>query len=350
MWRVAPISLAAVLVSAAFVCSADSPEHAPLQDVVSDDRNSLEIVIGTEKAVFRKISPRRYEIDYPVFYLLETEVTNRLYREYVRATGKRKDDADVLATRRQRRPKAYHREIKDGPVDQDGWQLVGEGRVITATISLGGHDYSIKGDKTIWRDGDYPPGLDDYPVALVTLDDATAFCEWLSKTYPGKGLFRLPTWNEWMIAAYGSSRSYPWGNKWDPALAHTSHGSSWAGRKTRAEPVSARPKGCTPEGVYGMLGNVSEYIVEGDITSDEYFNLGGRWMGGGFDDDGVSLGGADPAKPSPREDYWGYSHSTAYRADDIGFRVLLDIENDRGLITRPRLFPQKNNAWRMKSE
>src|SRR5690606_17757853 len=125
--------------------------------------------------------------------------------------------------------------------------------------------------------------------------DANAFAEWLNKTHPEAGLFRLPTWNEWMVAAYGKARSYPWGNRWDPARAHTSYGikddlasdladEDQKPRPVRTEPVKARPRGRTPEGLFSMYGNASEYIIDDDPTAGEYFNLGSRWMGGGFTD------------------------------------------------------------------
>jgi formylglycine-generating enzyme required for sulfatase activity len=317
--------------------------------------NSLEIKIGNEIAVFRRVSPKDYRIDYPDFYLLETEVTNHLYREYLRATGKRKDDTDVVdILKRSNRPPTVtysYREIKNGPVDKDGWQVTGEmtGAISEVIeISTGGPTYSLSDETTVWRNGTYPTGLDDHPVALLTLSEATAFCEWLSRSYPAKGIFRLPTWNEWMIAAYGRSRSYPWGDKWDRSLTHSSYSRSLNSLKTRTEPVKARPKGRTPEGLYGMLGNVAEYLVDGDPTGDDYFYLGARWMGDGFDECGACRGGQDV--PSPREDYWGYSHSSNSRADSVGFRLLLDVRKDRSLVTRPRLFQQKNDAWRLKAE
>lgn len=73
---------------------------------------------------------------------------------------------------------------------------------------------------------------DDHPVVNVSWDDATAFCEWLSKKEGRK--YRLPTDREWSIAvgigddepASGAtpeslsgkvSGAYPWGRQWPPA-------------------------------------------------------------------------------------------------------------------------------------
>jgi CubicO group peptidase (beta-lactamase class C family) len=72
---------------------------------------------------------------------------------------------------------------------------------------------------------------DDHPVVNVSWDDATAFCEWLSKKESRK--YRLPTDREWSIAvgigdqepAAGVTPEslsakvpavYPWGRQWPP--------------------------------------------------------------------------------------------------------------------------------------
>jgi formylglycine-generating enzyme required for sulfatase activity len=266
MTRIWMLTVAAFLACADVAFSSEPPAS-----------NTREVKVGEVQVTFRKISPRAYKIDYPDFYVLETEMTNRMFHQYLRATKQRKDDTEVLKIVRKREA--------------------------SQSFSSGDVPYSVEDESTIWRDGEYPRGLDDHPVALVTLEDATGFCQWLTKTQPDLGHFRLPTWNEWMIAAYGSTRSYPWGEKWDRSLAHTSYGYSGDDHKTRTEPVKARPKGRTPEGLFGMLGNVSEYIVDGDPTSEDYFNLGARWMGGSFDDGRVFFMDK-PQELSPREDYW----------------------------------------------
>jgi len=305
------------------------PETAP-------DSAVLEIPIGDQTAVFRKVSPQAYKIDYPDFYLLETEVTNRMYREYLRATGQRKDDTDVLKIVEN---KSFVETLPDGST------------VVGYRSSTHETPYSINDKTMIWRDGEYPDGQDEYPVALLMLDNAQSFCDWLSKTHPDRGLFRLPTWNEWMIAAFGSSRGYPWGNNWDRTIVHTSYGYSWDDRPTRTEPVRSRPQGRTPEGLYGMIGNVSEFQIAGDPTNAAYYVVGARSMGGGFDD-GIPSSMLDdkPEELKPRKDYWGYYHDSEGREDHMGFRVLLDVKKDRSLIGRAPVFPEQDNQWRTKTE
>jgi formylglycine-generating enzyme required for sulfatase activity len=207
-----------------------------------------------------------------------------------------------------------------------------------STFSTGDVPYRIEDPTAIWREGHYPKGLDDHPVALVTLDEAKAFCDWLNKQSPQSGLFRLPTWNEWMIAAYGNARAYPWGNDWNASKVHMSIGVE----ATRTEPVKARPQGRTQEGLYGMFGNVSEFITESDPANESYVDLGSRWMGGGFTE---GPGDDKNRELEPRLDYWGYSHHASIRQCDLGFRIVLDPTHDLSLLSRGRVFEQSNKEW-----
>ncbi|TWT47153.1 Formylglycine-generating sulfatase enzyme [Thalassoglobus neptunius] len=290
---------------------------------------TIELELGADQTlVFRRVSPQSHKIDYPDFYVLETEVTNAQFRAYLDATNKTKDDTDVLRIIRERK----------------------ERRV----FSTGDIPYSIEDASTIWRDGKFPPGLEEHPVALVTLPDAFAFAERTSKSNPNVGLIRLPTWNEWMIAAYGKARHYPWGDEWDPDRAHTSHGIKYGfaarmrndpdKRPKRTEPVKSRPDGRSPEGVFGLIGNVSEYILNDGPINRAYFNLGSRSMGGGFTD-GRAFLDDDNDRLAPRTDYWGYSHHATPREDDLGFRLVIDTSKNDTLTKRPRIFKQNDRAW-----
>ena len=133
--------------------------------------------------VFRRISPENQQIKYPEFFVLETEVTNKQFKAYLDEKKQTKDDTDVLEIIRERKK--------------------------SRVFSTGGISYKIEDETAIWKDGSYPVGLDDPPVTLVTLHDASNFAKWLNKKHENVTI-RLPTWNEWMITAYGKSRKYPW--------------------------------------------------------------------------------------------------------------------------------------------
>jgi hypothetical protein len=48
--------------------------------------------------------------------------------------------------------------------------------------------------------------------------------------------------------------------------------------------------------------------------------------------------------------YWGYSHHSTNRKDDVGFRLVLDPTKNAALVKRRPLFRQKNKAWMTEDE
>src|ERR1044071_9041146 len=92
-----------------------------------------------------------------------------------------------------------------------------------------------------WKNLNFPPGEDQYPVVMVGVSDAIAFCEWLAMR-TGKN-FRLPTDAEWEKAARGTDgRVYPWGNEWDPRRANSSEvGPGWITPVGRYSPYGDSP-------------------------------------------------------------------------------------------------------------
>jgi len=115
-----------------------------------------------------------------------------------------------------------------------------------------------------WRNRKYAEGAEQLPVTGVTWPDAVAYCEWLSGKVGAR--VRLPTEEEWEFAARGpDGRLYPWGSEWRGGIANV-NGNSLA-------EVGEFNRGCTPEGVCHMIGNVWEW------TASEFKPYpGGQWQ------------------------------------------------------------------------
>lgn len=134
----------------------------------------------------------------------------------------------------------------------------------------------------------------DLPVTFISQLDAKAYCKWRDG--------RLPSYEEWEYAARGDKRRiFPWGNKWNKTLL------IWKAEK--AEKPGTISASVTPEGIYNLAGNVSEWTrsIKGD---------GAILKGGSFIDD-------NPAEF--RAASWRISEpSEAY--SDYGIRCVYDLK------------------------
>jgi hypothetical protein len=257
------------------------PEVVPPLASPAWEQDAKQIRLIPEGVVFRRVSPARYGRPQPDFFLLETEVTNLAFAQYLAATGNSKDD-QITLTRMQQAMKRASAATEE-PV------------------------YWIRNRSLLWPGNGPPSGNGDYPVALLDVHQAAAFCEWLTGRYAKLGVFRLPTVAEWLVAAYGDGRNYPWGDAWDGDRACCSA----EARRTAPEPVRARPAGRTPEGIYGMWGNVSELVMPPD-------GAGAHSLGGSFADVQFTM----------RQQQWGHWQNPGSRAEDVGFRVLLNVTHN----------------------
>jgi formylglycine-generating enzyme len=190
------------------------------------------------------------------FWMDRTEVTNRQFAKFVKATG--------YMTVAERTPTA--KEFPGAPPENRF-----AGSVIFSppdhSVPLNDHlrwwSY-VKGAN--WRHPQGPnssiAGKEDYPVVHVAYEDASAYAEWSGKT--------LPTEAEWEFAARGglAGQVYPWGNDFEEdgrwmANTHQGHfpdrdngNDGFAG----IGPVAQFP--ANGYGLYDVAGNVWEWVSD----------------------------------------------------------------------------------------
>lgn len=220
-------------------------------------------MIRIEGGTFRMGSERHYAEDAPVhrvtvdgFWMDHTLVTNRQFKEFVRATG------HVTVA-----------EIPPDPTKYPGSlpHMLFAGSLVFAPPS---HPVDLRHWGEWWTllkgaDWRHPNGpksninaLDNHPVVHVAYADALAYARWAGK--------ELPTEAEWEFAARGGleEAEYAWGEEYTPAGRHMAN--TWQGEFPRenlagdgferTSPVTAFPP--NGYGLRDMIGNVWEWTTD----------------------------------------------------------------------------------------
>ncbi len=163
--------------------------------------------------------PERRTVNLPAFCLSKNLVTNADYQVFVQATGHLAPG--ILAA-------AYQ----------------AQGFLV--------HDYA-EVMPYLWQGDQYPARQGQYPVVLISYEEALAYAQWRSDR---EGVsYRLPSALEWEKAARGTDgRYFPWGNDWhDDATNWAKHG------PMGTSAIATYPLSRSPYGIEDMAGNVFEY-------------------------------------------------------------------------------------------
>ncbi|UCG12637.1 MAG: SUMF1/EgtB/PvdO family nonheme iron enzyme [Deltaproteobacteria bacterium] len=141
-----------------------------------------------------------------------------------------------------------------------------------------------------------PTHQGNHPVTFVSYDDALACAEFMQG--------RLPTYHEWLYAAYGgTNHRFPWGDSFPADRCNVRE--SGVGGTTPAGLYS--PHGDSPLGCTDMVGNVWEWTSTPIDEQEEMFLA----MGTGWDHYSIQ-----PEVPLDR----------ACRHHSVGFRVVRDLK------------------------
>ena len=158
--------------------------------------------------------------------------------------------------------------------------------------------------------------LSNVPRMCITWFEAQAYATWRGG--------RLPTEAEWEYAARGpNSLIYPWGDKFDSALANVVD-------STAPSAVGSYPGGVSWVGALDMSGNAMEWVQ--DWLSYDYYSLGDS-----VDPKGPSSGkrkvekggwwGSNPIVA--RAAYHHYEDPPEYQDHHIGFRVVSPAQSEK---------------------
>ncbi len=212
-------------------------------------------VMGTDDTRMRDATPV-HEVALDGFWMDKTEVTNREFERFVKATG--------YVTVAERKPSE-----KDFPTAPP--ELLVPGSIVFTPPS---EKVPLDNHLAWWR---YVPGADwkhpegpessikgreDHPVVHVCWDDAAAYAKWAGK--------RLPTEAEWEYASLGGKKDKPflWGTEMKPGGRWSAN--IWQGdfpnKNSEGDgfrhtaPVATFPP--NDYGLYDMAGNVWEWCSD----------------------------------------------------------------------------------------
>jgi serine/threonine protein kinase len=232
--------------------------------IIEEDNNEMILIPG---GGFQMGSNRRTVL-LDRFYLARFPVTNKMFADFVAATGYKPTDAEA-------------------------------GRFLQH-----------------FKGGRCPAGLEDHPVVFVSWLDARAYCRWAAR--------RLPSEAEWEKAARGpEGNRFPWGRD-EPTPEHANFGRV-RGSAIQTVPVDACPRGTSPYGIESMAGNVFEWCE--DVDDVAFYLHGPERNPRNTIQPGtapcVIRGGSYRYDARSLRTYARSSFPPTFRLDSVGFRVAL---------------------------
>ncbi|MGC8605242.1 MAG: SUMF1/EgtB/PvdO family nonheme iron enzyme, partial [Desulfomonilaceae bacterium] len=215
------------------------------------------------------------------------------------------------------------------------------GYVTDAEEDNGGEVFDTKNNRFVRKSGSSwrNPGWriePDQPVAMITYNDAVAFCEWLSAVE--KAPYKLPTEAQWEYAARGTlpMAQFPWGDQPPDGrranYADKNKDFEWRDRDVDGGFRYVSPVGSFPPngfGLYDMAGNVQEWVR--DYYQEDYYRYAPEIdpEGPGQGENRVTKGGDWTSSPvSLRCAFRGWARPdlALYNA---GFRVIMDTNSSQ---------------------
>ena len=220
-------------------------------------------MIWLDGGAFRMGSDQHYPEEAPAhnvkvdgFWIDRTPVTNKQFKEFVRATG------HVTFAEKRPNPDDYPGAL---PHMLYAGSLAFAPPASVVNLSDWSQWWQFRKGAD-WRHPYGPKshihGLDDHPVVHVALSDAQAYASWRGKD--------LPTEAEWEFAARGGldAKEYAWGDEFVPEGKHMAN--TWQGDFPiqnaaddgfkRTSPVTAFPP--NGYGLFDMVGNVWEWTTD----------------------------------------------------------------------------------------
>lgn len=207
-------------------------------------------------------------------------------------------------------------------------------------VTLGQYRWFKPGHEVVGAAPEF--NADDVPAAMVSWNDAQAFCHWLSERpeeSQARRAYALPTEAQWEWAARAGTTTTRYFGDTDKGQAEY----SWFNHTYTQNPQhEANGRGRQPVGglkpnawgLFDMLGNVWEWCGDrrsNETTGEEWQPVmrGGSWRSGRFHCTAVAHDLGDPNT----------------RADNIGFRVICQIVPQADTATATPSFPGKRSDW-----